>query len=99
MEDELRAAAFQPGVMAAVKLEEHAFLRHALAAGAMARRTPGAGAAQSRGCEEAMDGGPGDVEAFLVGEQFGEVLMIDAGVRRADEAEHAITDPTGRAPR
>lgn len=99
VEDELRAAVFQPAVMAAVKLDEHAFLGHALAAGAMARWTSGAGAAQSRGREEAIDGGTGEVEVFLVGEQLGEVLMIDARVLRADQAKHAIADPGGRAPR
>lgn len=99
MEDEHGAAVFQPVVMAAVKLDEHAFLGHALAAGAMARRTSGAGAAQSGGGQEAMDGGPGEVEVLLVGEELGEVLMIDARVLRAGEAKQPIADPGGGAPR
>lgn len=99
VEDELGATVFQPVVMAAVKLDEHAFLRHALAAGAMARGTPGAGAAQACGGEEAVDGGPGEMEVLPVGEELGEVLMVDARIRRADEAQEALAHPGGRAPR
>jgi hypothetical protein len=97
VQDELRAAVFQPGVMAAIELDEHAFLSHALAAGAMAGRTTGAGAAHAGRGEEPMDGGTGEVEVRLVGEQVGEVLMIEAGVSRAGEAQDAGADP-GRCP-
>ena len=99
MEDELGATVFQPAMMAAVKLDEHAFLGHAIATGAIARGPSGARAAQSGHSQDPMDGGAGEMEVLLVAEQLGEVLMIETGVRRAGEAQHPVADLSGRAPR
>jgi len=45
VEDEARAALLEPGMMAAVHLDEQTGLRHALAAATVPRGTPGTGTA------------------------------------------------------
>lgn len=100
MQDEARAAVLQPGVMAAVALDEHPGLRHAGAAGAVTRRPPDAGAAQACGPEDAVDRRVGEGEAFPLREEFGQVLVVDPRVPRSGEPDDAgaggVIDAPGR---
>lgn len=56
MEDEARSAIFEPGMMAAIELDEHPFLGHALAARAMLRRTAATWTGEAGLVQEATDG-------------------------------------------
>lgn len=64
MEDEPRAAILEPGMMAAVELDEHAFLGHALAAGAVLGRAPATRAGDAGLLQEAADGLARDLKSF-----------------------------------
>ncbi len=82
MQDKCGAALLQPGVLAAVTLDEHAGLGHPLAAAAMAWRAAGARAVDTCGPENAVEGGPGDDEVLPVLEEFTEVLEVHSRVGR-----------------
>ena len=89
MEDEPGAAVLEPGMVAAVHLDEQASLRHALPPATMAGRPTPAGAADPRGAEQALDGGAGHVQGFALREEFRELAIVAAGIggaRQPDEA-------------
>jgi len=85
-----RAAVFQPGVMTAIELGEHALLRHAVAAGPVGWRAPGPGTTYPGGSEDAVDRRAREEELFVRGEQLGEVLEVDAGVLGPSEMQEAV---------
>jgi len=102
-EDEARAAVLEPGVVAAVHLDEEAGLRHALAAAPMPGGPSAAGTADAGAPEEPLHGLAGHVQALPLRQQLGEVVVIHAGVGGARQGEDAGPDglrytPWRRAP-
>jgi hypothetical protein len=83
MEDEAGAAVLQPGVLAAVHLDEEAGLGHAFAAAAMPRGATGAGTADPGRTEEPLHSPTRHPEALALGQQLGEVVVIHRCVDRA----------------
>jgi len=98
VEHEPGAAFFEPGVMAAIHLDEEARLGHALAAPAMARRSAGAGAADPGRAEEALHRPTREPQALALSEQLGEVVIIHACVAGAGQREDPGPDLRGEAP-
>lgn len=80
VEDESWPTVFEPGVVAAVHLDEEAGLGHAVPAAAMAGWATGAGAANPRGAEEPLHGLAGEPEALALPEQLGEVMIVHARI-------------------
>lgn len=99
MEDRARAAVLEPGMVTAVHLDEEAGLGHPLAPAAMARRTAFARTADAGGAQEPLHGLAGDVKALALGEQIGEVMIVDAGVDRAGQRQDPRADRVRDAPR
>jgi len=79
-EDEARSPGFEPGMMAAIELDQQARLRHARAAPTMAGRSAGAGTAEPRAAEEALEGAAGDRETFALAEHLRQVVIVEAGI-------------------
>ncbi len=98
MEDESGATVFEPGMMAAVELDEHAFLGHAIAAGAMLWRAAPAGAGDAGMMQEATDGLARDPQSFPLAEEFGEVLVIHRGISGASEPHDPLAQGIGQTP-
>lgn len=69
-EDEARASGFEPGMMAAVELDQQAGLRHARSAPTVTGRAAGAGTAEPRVAEEALERTAGDPQAFALAEHL-----------------------------
>ena len=94
------AAGLQPGMGAAIEEDEHARLGHALPAAAMPWRPAPSRTAEAGFVQDAMDGGAGQPEAFPLGEELGEVLMIDSGIGPLGQGDHPVTrglsGPPGR---
>ena len=89
-EGEPGAAGLQPGMGAAIEEDEHARLGHALPATAMPRRPAAAGTADADLVQNAMEGGAGQPEALPLGEEFGEVLMIDSRIGLLGQGDHLV---------
>ncbi len=98
-EDEARAAILEPGMVAAVHLDEEPGLGHALAPASMFRRSPGAWTPDARLAQHALDGGTGQDEALVLPEELGEVMIVCAGVARAGQREDLSPDGLGEAAR
>ena len=67
---ELRPVLAQPTVMAAVQLDQHAFLGHPLAAHPVLGRAPSSRTVQARVDQDAPQGGPAHVDALAFTEQL-----------------------------
>ena len=103
MEDEAGAAVLEPGVVAAVHLDEQAGLRHARPAAAMARGAALARTANAGGAQQSLHRGSRQVQRLPLGEELGELTIVHAAVAAAGEGDEAGPDdlggPTwGRAP-
>ncbi len=98
-EDEAGAAILEPGMVAAVYLDEQAGLRHALASAAMLGCSSGAGTSDARLAQQALHGGAGQDEALVLPEELGEVVIVRAGVARAGQGEDLRSDGLGEAAR
>ncbi len=98
VEHETRPAIFEPGVVAAVHLDEESGLGHALTTAAMAWGTAGAGAADPGGAEEPLHGLAGEPEALALPEQLGEVVIVHARIGGAGQGEDAVPDGLCEAP-
>ena len=85
---EFGASVLQPGVMAAVQLDQHPRLGHPLAAETVLRRAPTAGTADARFGENAPHRGPAQVDALAFAEQFGEVGVVGAFVAAGGQFHH-----------
>ena len=79
-EDEARSPGFEPGMMAAVELDEEPGLRHALAPATMTGRSAGAGTAEPGVAEEALEGAAGNPQAVALAEHLRQVVIVEAGV-------------------
>jgi hypothetical protein len=99
MEDEARAAVFEPGMMTPIHLDEQTGLRHALPPAAVARWSPFPGTTEAGGAQQALHGLAGDVDALALGQELGEVLIVHAGIGRAGQGENPRPDRLGDAPR
>ena len=99
VEDQTRPAIFEPGVVAAVHLDEETSLRHAVPAAAMAGRAAGAGAADALGAEQPLHGGTGEPQALALPEQVGEVVIVRAGIGGARQGKNSGPDGFREAPR
>ena len=98
-EDEARAALLEPGMVAAVHLDEKPSLGHALAPAAMLGCSPGAWTSDARLSQHALHGGTGQDEAFVLPEELGEVMIVRAGVARAGQREDLSPYGLGEAAR
>jgi hypothetical protein len=99
VEHETRPAIFEPGVVAAIHLDEESGLGHALTAAAMAWGTAGAGAADPGGAKQPLHGLAGKPEALALREQLGEVVVVHARIGGAGQGEDAVPDGLCEAPR
>ena len=92
---EARATLLEPGVVAAVELEQHPRLWHALAPHAVLWRAapPRAGHAGPR--QDAPHRGAAEGEALVLLQQLGEVGVVGARVARGGEARHGSRDGLG----
>ncbi len=94
-EDEARAPVLQPGMMTAIELDEEAGLRHALAAAAVARAAAGPGTANPGFAQQPVDRGAREVNAFVLGQELGEMAIIAAAIASAGQGEHPCADGIG----
>lgn len=99
VEHETRPAIFEPGVVAAIHLDQESGLGHAVPAAAMARGAAGAGAADALGAEQPLHGGTGEPQALALPEQVGEVVIVRAGIGGARQGQHSGPDGFREAPR
>ena len=87
---------------AAVDLEEHPLARHPLPAAAIADRATGPDRADRGLGEDAPQRPRSDDEPLALGEQLGQVGVIDPGVRRRRELDETrpqgFVKPIGRCP-
>ncbi len=100
---ETRATPVQPIMVAPIELHEQAFLQHPLATSAVARWPPPPYAGQARLAQDAADRGTREGEAFPLGQEFLQVVVVHARVGGRGEAHDAgadtVRDPVdGRAP-
>jgi len=89
MEHQAGPAVLEPGMVAAVHLDEQAGLGHALPAATMAWRPTPTGTADASGAEQALNGRARDMQGFALREQFRELAIVAAcigGARKSDEA-------------
>ncbi len=98
-EDEARATILEPGMVAAVHLDEEPGLGHALAPAAMLGRSPGAGTPDARFSQHALHSGTGQDETLVLPEELGEVMIVRASVTRAGQCEDLSPDGLGEAAR
>lgn len=85
-------AIFEPGMVAAVQLDEEPGLGHALAAATMAGRAARARTADAGGTQQALHGLAGHPDALTVREEFGELVIIHTGVEGPRETQDAGAD-------
>ncbi len=90
--DEAGAAVLEPGMLTAIELDEETRLRHPLPAPAMAWRATGAGAADARRAEQAVDRGAGEADAFALGQELRKMAIIAAPVAGTGQGEHPRTE-------
>ena len=95
MEDEAGTAVLEPGMVAAVHLDEQAGLRHARAAAAMARGAAPTRTANAGGAKQSLHRGSGQVQRLPLGEELGELTIVDADVAAAGEGDEAGPDDLG----
>ncbi len=95
MEDETRAAVFEPRMVAAVHLDEEAGLGHALATATMPGRPPGAGTTDPGLAEQAADGGARELDGFALVQELGEVGVIATGIAALGQCQDPGADLLG----
>ncbi len=99
VQHEFGPAVFEPGMVTAIELDEHPFLRHALAAGAMRGGTPSPGAGDAGLVQEATDGLTRDPHSFPLAEELGQVLMVHRGIGGAGQPHDALAEGIGQPTR
>ena len=97
-EDQPRTAVDEPGVVAAVELDEQTGLGHPLAPTPMAGGSSGPGAANPGLPEQPADGDARQAQPFAFGQQFREVMIIAAGVGGPGESDHLGANRLREAP-
>lgn len=99
VQDQARPAVLQPGMMAAVHLDEEAGLGHAFTAPAVPRGATGARTSNARGAQQPLHRFPRDPDAVAFGEQFGKLMVIHSGVGALREGEDPGADRGSEAAR
>ena len=94
---EARATAFEPVVRAAVELHQFAFASDAQTALAMSGSATFTGRAEALAAQQAAEGFAAEREAFLFGELFAKVMVIEAGIASASQMQDAIPHALGQA--
>lgn len=97
--DETGAAVFEPGVLAAVHLDEQAGLRHALAPAPMAWGAARPGTADAGSPEQALHCFPGHAHPLSVSQQIGELVIVHARVEGPGQGQDASADIRGQPAR
>ncbi len=82
---------------AAVDLQELALAGHPLAPAAVARGTTGPGRSDRGLGEDSPEGPPGDVQVLALGQQLGQMAVVDPGIGRRGELDHPVADGVGDA--
>ena len=95
---EFGPAVFEPRVVAAVDLEEHARLGAALSPAAVARGTALAGARQADLAANASHAGTRDGDAVVFGEDVGQVMVVIVGVMGGSQGSHILPYFRRKAP-
>ena len=95
VEDQVGAAVFEPGMVAAVHLDEEAGLRHALATAAMPGGPTGPGTTDPGLAEQPSDGRTRETDGFALGQELGEVRVIAAGIEAAGQRQDTGADLLG----
>ena len=85
---EFGSPVLQPGVMAAVQLDQHPRLGHPLAAGTVLRRAPATWTADACPGENSPHRGPAEVDALPLAQQLGEVGVVGALVALGGQFYH-----------
>ena len=84
----LRPPLFEPAVVTAIDLYQHALLGHAPPPEPVLRRAATARAAHACPGQDAAHRGAAQVDALTLSEQFGKVGMVGAGVMSAGQLHH-----------
>lgn len=98
VEHEPRPAIFEPGVMAAVHLDEEAGLGHAFPTAAMTGWAAGTRAADALGAQQPLHGRAGQPQALAFLEQVREMVIVHARIDGASQGEDAGSHDLGHAP-
>lgn len=88
----------EPGVRAAVDLQEHAFLGVPIAAPTMARSAPRMRCRDTTGSKDAADTGAAEKDLMVAREELGDVGVIAIGIVLGHEPAHAIAEIIGQRP-
>jgi hypothetical protein len=99
VEDEPGSAVLEPGMVTAVHLDEQASLGHALAAAAMPGWPARAGTTDASPAQQSLHGFPGHTDPLALCEQFGELMIVHAGVAAPREGEDTGADIRGEQTR
>jgi hypothetical protein len=86
-EHEAGAAVLEPRMVAAIELDKEARLRHALPAATMPGGPAGTGTANAGSAQEPLHRAAREPDSLAFGEQFGEVVIIHAGVASPGEGD------------
>ncbi len=96
VEHEAGAAVFEPGMVAAIHLDEQPRLRHPITAAAMPRGTTGAGTPDAGLAEDAADGGTRQGQRVVFLQQLGEMVIIRASIARAGQGRTRARTRSGK---
>ena len=91
-EHEAGAAVLEPGMMAAIELDEEAGLRHALPAAAVARGAADAGTADACFAQQPVDRGTREVNVLTFCQELREMAIIAATIAGAGQGEYPRAD-------
>ena len=91
-EGQPRSPVLEPVVAAAVELEEETLGRHPLAPAAVARWSTPARAGDARGPQDPLEARPADGDPAPLGEQLGQVRVVDVGVGRPPELDDPLPE-------
>jgi hypothetical protein len=86
-------------MVTAVHLDEQAGVGHALAAAAMPGGSARTGTTDPRPAQQSLYGFPGHADPLALGEQFGELVIVHAGVAAPREREDPGADIRGEQTR
>ncbi len=83
-----RSPLLEPGMVAGIELQQHPGLRHAFPAPSVRRWPPLARPLQARRHPQAPHRRAREHQAFCLGEQLGQVAVVEPGVGRARQIRH-----------
>jgi hypothetical protein len=84
-----RSILTEPLMMTSVYLHQHPLLRHALPTMAMLKRLMVTATGQSGPGQDAPDCGPGATDILSLGQELGEVGMVDSGIPAPGQCNYA----------